>query len=169
MELQQYPAPKKVVAGRQEGYASATEGLKVKAERNDSQLKIDIMNNNLAFKDLKVWHKAVELADEVIAALETLNTHGHHYRLKEQVEAAVTSISCNIAEGKGRFSIKEYTHFLYIARGSIYETITLLTIFKKRGWITDSAYSEFENKSIEIISMLKGLINSINKPKTDIK
>jgi len=67
----------------------------------------------------------------------------------------------NIAEGKGRSSKKEFIYFLYIARGSIYETLTLLEIFLRQGWITQEKYSNLENKSIEIIRMLKGLINSM--------
>jgi len=68
----------------------------------------------------------------------------------------------NIAEGKGRASKKEFIQFLYIARGSIYETLTLLEIFLRQDWITQDIYIELETASIEIIRMLKGLINSIS-------
>ncbi len=67
----------------------------------------------------------------------------------------------NIAEGKGRNSKKEFIHFLYIARGSLYETLTLLEIFKLRGWLNEDGFFKLENKSNEIAKMLKGLINSI--------
>jgi len=69
----------------------------------------------------------------------------------------------NIAEGKGRNSKKEFVHFLYIARGSLYETLTLLEIFKIRGWLPENTYVDLENKSNEIAKMLKGLINSLVK------
>jgi len=75
----------------------------------------------------------------------------------------VASIPLNIAEGKGRSSKKEYIHFLYIARGSIYETLTLLEIFLRQGWITKETFAQLEESSIEIIRMLKGLINAINR------
>ena len=75
-----------------------------------------------AYEDLAVWNKAVDLAVEVIDAVEKINTDRKHYRLLEQIEASSASISMNIAEGKGRFSNKEFKHFLYIARGSLYET-----------------------------------------------
>ena len=67
----------------------------------------------------------------------------------------------NIAEGKGRFSRKEFAHFLYIARGSLYETMTLLVIFRRLGWISNEKYSEMEKHGIEIASMLIGLVKSI--------
>ena len=69
----------------------------------------------------------------------------------------------NIAEGKGRESKKEYLHFLYISRGSLYETLTLLEIFQMRAWITPETFQKKENQSNEIAKMLKGLINSIYK------
>jgi four helix bundle protein len=114
-----------------------------------------------AYKNLIVWQKSIDLATEVIQIIEQLNTKRRHYRLIEQLESAVTSVPMNIAEGKGRASKKEYVHFLYVARGSIYETLTLLEIFLRQDWITREKYNKIENASIEIIRMLKGLINSI--------
>jgi four helix bundle protein len=67
----------------------------------------------------------------------------------------------NIAEGKGRRSKKEFLQFLYIARASLYETVTLLEIFKRRNWITEQSYQNIFNQSTEIAKMLNGLIRSI--------
>jgi len=69
----------------------------------------------------------------------------------------------NIAEGKGRFSKKEFVQYCYIARGSLYETMTLLEIFRRIKWITNLEYKELESDGKEIASMVKGLINSIQK------
>ena len=68
----------------------------------------------------------------------------------------------NIAEGKGRYSKKEFTRFLYVARGSLYETMTLLEIFRRTGWISGNQYKELEGFGLEIASMIKGLIKSLN-------
>ena len=81
-----------------------------------------------SFQKLVVWQKAVVFAKNVITTIDELNTPRKHYRLIEQLESAATSISMNIAEGKGRQSTKEYIYFLYIARGSLFEVITLLVI-----------------------------------------
>lgn len=105
----------------------------------------------------------MEFATRVISQLEDIESSRKHYRLFEQLESAVTSVPMNIAEGKGRESKKEYIHHLYIARGSIYETLTLLEIFHSLGWIQNESYIEFENLASEIIRMLKGLITSISK------
>ena len=122
------------------------------------------MNNkesNFNFKELLVWQKSVKFADEVLELAECINTKRKHYRLFEQIESSSTSISMNIAEGKGRFSKKEFIQFLYIAIGSLYETVTLLNIFRNGKWITDSKLNELEKSATEIAKMINSLINSI--------
>lgn len=101
----------------------------------------------------------------VIDTVENISTDRKHYRLLEQIEASSTSISMNLAEGKGRNSNKEFVQFCYIARGSLYETMTLLEIFRRKKWITDAAYTTLETEGLEIASMIKCLINSLLKSK----
>ena len=120
-------------------------------------------NNQSSYKDLVVWQKSMAFANDVIDLVDRLETDRKHYRLIEQLEAAVTSIPMNIAEGKGRESKKEFVHFLHISRGSLYETLTLLEIFQMRNWIKTEAFQKLENQSAEIAKMLNGLINSIVK------
>jgi four helix bundle protein len=115
------------------------------------------------FENLDVWQKAVDFSSKVIDLADTIETDRKHYRLFEQLEAASTSISLNIAEGKGRFSKKEFVQFLYIARGSLYETVTLLIIFQRKGWVSDSKLQELELSAEEIGKMLSNLIVSIKK------
>ncbi|MBW6465964.1 MAG: four helix bundle protein [Brevefilum sp.] len=52
-------------------------------------------------------------------------------------------------------------HFLYIARGSLYETLTLLEIFEMRNWINLNQFQELESQSNEIAKMINGLIRSL--------
>ena len=115
-----------------------------------------------AYENLEVWNKAVDFAVEVIDTVEEISTDRKHYRLLEQIEASSTSVAMNIAEGKGRFSKKEFVRFLYISRGSLYETMTLLEVFRRKKWISDDRYFQVESSAKEIASMIKGLINSIS-------
>ena len=61
---------------------------------------------------------------------------GSHLRLISQIEGAVASISQNIAEGKGRQHRKEFLQYLSIAQGSLYETVTLIELFRRRNILT---------------------------------
>jgi len=121
-----------------------------------------VKEQQVAYKELMVWQKSMDLATRVIEIVDYLNTDRRHFRLIEQLESAVTSIPMNIAEGKGRESQKEFVRFLYIARGSIYETLTLLEIFLRQSWITPDTYQQLENDALEVVRMLKGLINAIS-------
>ena len=114
-----------------------------------------------SYRELIVWQKSMDFANAVIDLTEQLVSERKHYRLVEQLEAAATSVPMNIAEGKGRFSCKEFSHFLFIARGSLYETMTLLDLFQKREWIQNAIYQQLEKQSDEIARMLNGLIRSL--------
>ena len=131
-------------------------------EKN-SWLKTKMKEIKFSFEHLKVWQKAVEFAYKVISVAENMRADRKHYRLIDQLEAASTSVALNIAEGKGRYSKKEFIKFLYIARASLYETITLLIIFHKNEWIGEELLIEFKVFGDEIGKMISSLINSIRK------
>ncbi|MBN2568394.1 MAG: four helix bundle protein [Deltaproteobacteria bacterium] len=114
-----------------------------------------------SFEDLKVWQKSVDFAELVIQTIESFETPRKHYRFIEQLEAAATSPAMNVAEGKGRFSKKEYIHYLYIARGSVFETITLLIIVQRMGWIPDNTFQQIKSMGEEITKMINSLIKSV--------
>jgi four helix bundle protein len=117
--------------------------------------------NYLAYKDLIVWQKSIEFATQIIDLAENLSSTRKHYRLIEQIEAAATSVPMNIAEGKGRFSKKEYGHYLMIARGSLYESMTLLEIFKIKKWIPEENFIFLENQSVEISKILSTIHHNL--------
>ena len=114
-----------------------------------------------AFEKLKVYQRALDFSVSVIDVIDDIETPRKHYRLIEQLEASCTSIALNISEGKGRYSKKEFKQFLYIARGSLYETVTMLQIFLKKRWLKKVSYSKFYSEAEEINKMLSGLIKSI--------
>jgi four helix bundle protein len=115
------------------------------------------------FRELEVWRKAITFANRVISITENLESDRKHFRLVENLEAAVASIAANIAEGAGRLSKKEFTQFLYIARGSLYEVVTFLEIFKDKKWISDTEHNRLLEDAEEIVRMLSGLIKSLQK------
>ena len=119
------------------------------------------MTEKFEFEGLHVWERSVDFIDTIFDLLEAINSTRKHYRLMEQIEASSTSVAANIAEGKGRQSNKDYLKFLYYSRGSLYETVTFLRIFKKRGWISDQAYIDIRTEAIQIGKMLNALIRSV--------
>jgi len=114
-----------------------------------------------AFEDLEVYQRAVRFSVSVIKVIDEMDTPRKHYRLIEQLEASCTSVALNISEGKGRYSKKEFQHFLYIARGSLYETVTMLQVLKSLTWLDEKDYEPLYSEAEEINKMLSGLIKSI--------
>jgi four helix bundle protein len=113
------------------------------------------------FEDLDVWHDAVIFAEKCLKIVEDIKVGRKHYRLIEQFESATASPALNIAEGKGRYSKKEFVQFLYIARGSLFETVTLLTIFHRQNWINDSILNDLKEDALVLVKKLNSLIKSI--------
>jgi len=116
-----------------------------------------------AFEDLLVWQKAIDFAEVVIKTIDEFDAPRKHFRIIEQLEAASISVSSNIAEGKGRFSKKEFTHYLYIARGSLFETISLLILIRRLTWITENKLTDLKLLGEEIAKMLNSLIKSVKR------
>jgi four helix bundle protein len=115
-----------------------------------------------AFEELKVYKRALDYSVAVINAIDGIDTPRKHFRLIEQLEASSTSVALNISEGKGRFSKKEFKHFLYISRGSLYETVTMLQIFKTKKWLDEKSYEKLYSEAEAINKMISGLIKSID-------
>ena len=112
------------------------------------------------FEKLDVWRMAVDFAEKTLELLENISQNKHS-RLISQMEAAVTSIALNIAEGKGRHYKKEFIQFLYIAEGSLYETITMIEIFRRRRIFDEATCLALRDLSEGIDRKLNGLRNSL--------
>ena len=105
------------------------------------------------FKNLIVWQKSMELV-RAVYALSKAFPADERYALTDQLRRAVVSIPSNIAEGSGRSSNADYPHFLSIARGSLYETMTQLRVAVDLGYI--SSLSENVNALIDEVGRMLG-------------
>lgn len=80
------------------------------------------------------------------------------FRFKEQIESAAVSIMSNIAEGFSRRSTKEFTQFLFVAKGLTAEVQSQLYIALDQGYISQEKFSELYAKSDEVARLLSGFI-----------
>ncbi len=118
-------------------------------------------DNLFSFQELVVWQKSILFAERVIRTIDEIEAPRKHYRLIEQLESASTGVAMNIAEGKGSQTTKEFIQFLYIARGSLFEVVTLLIIFHHLGWLKRQSFVEIQNMALEMTKMLNSLIKSM--------
>ena len=119
------------------------------------------MCEDARYKELIVWQKAMTLVDWVYEAMRAF-PKDERFRLCDQLARAVVSIPSNIAEGCGRGSRQDYAHFLTIARGFLFETMTQLEIARRQGYLDD--LSDVEALSDEIRRMLNSLIAKLTRP-----
>ena len=111
------------------------------------------------FKELNVWQKSIKLATDIYD-LTTQYPKQETYGITSQIRRCAISISSNIAEGAGRFSKKEFRHFLNIAYGSSLELETQLIISKNLKYLDDGNFELLNYKITEIQKMLYKLIKS---------
>ena len=83
------------------------------------------------------------------------------YALSSQMRRAAVSIPCNIAEGQGRMSKKEFKQFLAVSRGSVLELETQVQIAADLGFLSTENAEQLIGKTEELLRMLNGLMGSL--------
>lgn len=115
------------------------------------------------YRDLAVWQKSIEYAQEVYKYIDLLPSH-EKYALIDQMRRSVVSIPSNIAEGYGRKSNKDFIRFIYIAKGSLCELQTQIELCARFDYCTREQADSLIGAADEIDKMLNGLIHYL---KTD--
>jgi four helix bundle protein len=117
-------------------------------------------NMGFGFEKLEVYQKAVEFVNEVYILTRTF-PKDEQFGLTSQLRRAAVSISLNIAEGSAR-SKKDFSRFIDIARGSIFECVTILKISAKQQYVGKSSFDVLMEKLTDISKMLSGLKAALN-------
>lgn len=112
------------------------------------------------FEKLDVWQKSFTLAKSIYQKSSNF-PKSQQFILTSQLQRAATSISLNIAEGTGRGHGKEFVQFLHVARGSLYETVTLLKLAHELGYMLRPELDGFLKLCETIFRLLNGLIKSL--------
>jgi four helix bundle protein len=115
------------------------------------------MNN---FKELKIWHKSVELAVKVYQETKQFPAE-EVYGLTSQIRKSVVSVASNIAEGAGRNSKRDFYNFLGISNGSICELETQLIIAQRVNFLNETVLSSLQEQIVEIQKMNWSLKKSL--------
>ena len=120
------------------------------------------MSDIRTYKDLLIWQKGIFIVKIVYQNLESF-PKDEIFGLQSQIKRAAVSIPSNIAEGWGRSSTLSYTHFLKIARGSLFELETQIIIAKELKFISELKFIEISELIIEESKMLNAFIKSLTK------
>jgi four helix bundle protein len=115
-----------------------------------------------SWKDLEVW----KVAHHAVLRIYETTKHfpaDERFRLIDQLCRAAASVPANIAEGKGRNSLREYLQFLSVARGSVEETKYFLLLAHDLGYLRAQDYEEISQEYDRVGKMLNGLMASLRK------
>jgi four helix bundle protein len=114
-------------------------------------------NLNRGYMKLDAWQRGTDL---FIMAFR-LSVNVSDLKLKSQFRDAAQSVSANIAEGYGRRSLPEYLQFLYIAKGSLAETLTRVIGLQAVRFISNDDFEDFDKLHYEVENKLLKLIESL--------
>jgi four helix bundle protein len=114
---------------------------------------------------LRVWHRAIDLYKLVCRIVYTENKID--FKLRAQIADASQSVSSNISEGYSRRSIHEYIQHVYIALGSLSETLSRAIAFRAAEQISESQFQELDTLHYEVENGLWKLLESLEKKRDE--
>ena len=120
---------------------------------------------NKSLETLQVWKKAIDFAVLVHREIILLLPNEEKWALASQLRRAAQSISANIAEGYGRYGYQDNIRFCYMARGSLTETYSHITMAYKLEYLEQQVYKRFTDELDELRKMLNGYIAYLKKRK----
>jgi len=113
-------------------------------------------------RKLKIWNDSIDLCVDVYEALANM-PNDERYGLSSQIKRSAVSIPSNIAEGAGRDTNPQFSHFLNIAYGSSYELQTQLIISERLNFISPEVNESLLSKLNEVQKMVYVFKENINK------
>ena len=117
-----------------------------------------------SFEDLIVWQKAHKNFLDVVRDVDNFAPSMAARVIANQMLRSASSISANIAEGFGRRTGKEYTHYLIVARGSTTETLDWYLKCRDLQLIDAAVFATRRATLEEILKMLNRMISQqLNK------
>jgi four helix bundle protein len=112
--------------------------------------------NDFYYRKLDAYNLAKQL---VIFTYQLLHKFPDYERfsLCDQIRRAIVSVPSNIAEGTGRFSLKERIRFIDIAYGSLCEAMCQMEIALDLGYIEKEDFLQFESIASRVSMAIVGL------------
>ncbi|MFY0651055.1 MAG: four helix bundle protein [Cyclobacteriaceae bacterium] len=114
------------------------------------------------YKELKVWQKSMDLAEQIYQMTKDFPKE-EKYGLTSQLRKCAMSIPSNIAEGAGRNTDKDFSRFLDVSVGSLFELETQILLSARVGFLSEEHRNQITDEVSQIHAMLIGLKKTLNK------
>jgi len=123
--------------------------------------------DSFGYRKLVAYQKAKQLVGRVYYLLKKFPSE-EKYALCDQMRRSAVSVTSNIAEGMSRYSVKDKTHFLEIAYGSLMEVSSQMEIAADLGYLPKEELNNFDLLVDETARLISGLQRSFNSPDSQL-
>ena len=117
------------------------------------------------YRKLIAYQKAKDVVKRTYKLLKQFPAE-ERYALCDQLRRASVSVTSNIAEGVNRYSVKDKSHFIEMAYGSLMEVSSQFEIAEELGFISCDDRLSMDQLIEEVARLLSGLQKTY-KPSTD--
>ncbi len=116
------------------------------------------------FEDLEVYRAARKFRNQIYDLAKLLPPE-EKYALARQMRRAAVSLTNNLAEGYGRFTWQDTTHFCRQARGSLMELVDHINICKDRQYTESVDFENLKEEAKRILQLINGYIRYLQQSK----
>jgi four helix bundle protein len=116
------------------------------------------MRSYFDHEKLKVYQSAIGF---ITWSTDLLSQVDAKAAVKDQLDRASTSVPLNIAEGNGKFAVRDRCRFLDFARGSALECAACLDVLVAKRLVEQESVQNGKAQLLEIVLMLSGLVTSL--------
>lgn len=118
-------------------------------------------NRNRGYQKLRVWNDAIEYYTQTCKVFRKFPYEVK--RISSQAISSSNSVHRNISEGYCRRSIREYINFLYIALGSLGESVSGPHAYRKSKQISEEEFQKLDTLSFKLENGLMKLVESLEQ------
>ena len=115
-----------------------------------------------SYEDLEVWKRGIDLAVRAYDVAGLLPS-SERYEMSSQLRRAAVSVPSNVAEGHARRQPKPFLYHVNVALGSLAETVTILVVAHRVGFISAQRLDEERGEIDTLGRMLHGLARSLEQ------
>ena len=114
------------------------------------------------YRELRIWQRSIEFVVRIYEVSANFPKE-EKYGLTSQLRSCAVSIPCNIAEGAGRATNKQFRYFLEISMGSDNEAQTQIELAYRFAYIPKNVYESLVDEALQIYKMILAFYNSLNE------
>ena len=113
------------------------------------------------FRKLDIWVKSMDLVTDIYRVTNAFPNQ-ERFGLTSQMQRSAVSIPSNIAEGSAKSSNKDFSRFLEMLIGSLFELETQLILATRLNYIESEVSISTLNKINELQKMIIGFKNKLD-------